>query len=361
MMARLMILFILGGNLLLAEMCLANTGYVSKGDAGWMVDTVPYSINPPEQNGPVKIKISLDLLDINSISDHEESIGFTGALKLTWIDPRSAFDPNVAGVDEKTYSGDFQFNELSTSWYPQVVLLNENSLYETGASILKVRPDGSSTLIQTINAAAKTRMDLRLFPFDIQKLLIKFSIFGYNKEEMVLESDFVRVDLTSTELSLSEWKTIDFQYFVGETSAPILGINKATSTFNVEVVVKRKPVFVVRTIIIPLLLIVFLSFCVFWLDIKAIQDRLNVSFIGLLTITAYQLVISDILPHVGYFTLVHGLVSVSLIMVSLTITINILMIQSAAKLPNLINLNYACRWIFPTLYTFSLLALYAYK
>ena len=239
--------------------------------------------------------------------------------------------------------------------------MNENSLYETGASILKVRPDGSSTLIQTINAAAKTRMDLRLFPFDIQKLLIKFSIFGYNKEQMVFESDFVRVDLTATELSLSEWKTIDFQYFVGETSAPILGINKATSTFNVEVVVKRKPVFVVRTIIIPLLLIVFLSFCVFWLDIKAIQDRLNVSFIGLLTITAYQLVISDILPHVGYFTLVHGLVSVSLIMVSLTITINILMIQSVAKLPNLINLNYACRWIFPTLYTFSLLALYGYK
>jgi len=109
------------------------------------------------------------------------------------------------------------------------------------------------------------------------------------------------------------------------------------------------------------LLIVFLSFCVFWLDVNAIQDKLNVSFIGILTITAYQLVISDILPHVAYFTLVHGLVSISLIMVSLTIAVNILMIKSVSKLPNLINFNYACRWIFPILYTFSLLALYAYR
>lgn len=360
-MVRLKILLFIIVNLLSAEMCLANTSYVSKSDAGRMVNTVPYSISIPKQNGPIKIKISLVLLNINDISNHEETIGFTGELKLEWTDQRSIFDPNVAGVDEKTYSGDFQFNKFFSSWYPQVVLLNENALYETGASILKVKPDGSSTLLQTINVSAKTPMDLRLFPFDSQKLLIRFSIFGYDKEEMVLEPNFVGFDLTAPEFTLSEWEMIDFQYFSGEMNAPILGTNKATSTVSLEVAVKRKSLFVVTTVIIPILLIVFLSFCVFWLDIKAIQDRLNVSFIGILTITAYQLVISDILPHVAYFTLVHGLVSTSLIMVSLTIVVNIVMIQSKSKLPNALHLNYACRWIFPILYIFSLLALYAYS
>ena len=33
-------------------------------------------------------------------------------------------------MDEKLYQGDYQFNEVFTGWFPQVVLVNESGLYE---------------------------------------------------------------------------------------------------------------------------------------------------------------------------------------------------------------------------------------
>jgi hypothetical protein len=358
---RLMTLLFLTVNLLSVEMAFAATASISKSDAGWMIDTVPYSISPPEQDGPIKVKIAVDLLDIYSISDHEQSIGFKAEMKLTWTDPRNAFDPNVAGVDIKTLTGDFQWNELSTGWYPQVVLLNEYDASDSGAILYKVKPDGSSTLFQTKNASAKVKMDLKRFPFDSQKLGIKFALFGYDTEQMVLEPEVFISDLSRTELTTPEWVITNLQSFIGEMKAPILGADKNTSTFTLEVDVKRKSTFVIGTIIIPLILIVLLSFAVFWLDVHSIQDRLNVSFIGVLTITAYQLVIGDSLPHVSYFTLVHWLIGISLIMVCLSIAVNVFMKQAVDNTPNILRLNYACKWAFPILYISSLIVMYVFE
>ena len=353
-------------SLLSMEMSLADTGSNTKSNAGWMVDTVPYSISPPERDGPIKIKIDVRLLEINNISDHEQLIDFTAEMKLTWTDERNAFDPNVTGVDEKTYTGDFQFDELSTSWYPQVILLNEKEFNEFGASIVKVKPDGSTTLLKEISTSARMPMDLRLYPFDSQKISIKFAIFGYEADKMVFETDtfltgLSKLDLTVPDLTVPEWALTNLRYFVGEMQAPLLGLDKTSSTFTVEIDLKRQSVFVTRTIIVPLILIVLLSFSVFWLDLKSIQDRLNVSFIGILTITAYQLVIGDLLPHVSYFTLVHGLLNISLIMVCLTVAVNIFMCHSEEKLSTAVNLNYVAKWAFPMLYIFSIFMWYILK
>ena len=61
-----------------------------------------------------------------------------------------------------------------------------------------------------------------------------------------------------------------------------------------------------RLVILPLVVIVLLSFSVFWMDRSSVGDRLGVSFIGILTGVAYQLVMSDHLPRISYVTLMHG-------------------------------------------------------
>ena len=47
-------------------------------------------------------------------------------MTLTWRDARQAFDPAVAGVEEKVFQGAYQFNEIWPGWYPQVILVNES-------------------------------------------------------------------------------------------------------------------------------------------------------------------------------------------------------------------------------------------
>ena len=137
--------------LLLAPMNIASAEKYNRLNASWMIDTVPYLISPPKQDNPIKVKVAFELFDLAKIEDSSATFSFTGQLMLSWMDPRNAFDPSIAGVEEKTYSGDFQFNELSTSWYPQVSLLNESEYYEEGAILAKIQPDGTTTVLKSIN------------------------------------------------------------------------------------------------------------------------------------------------------------------------------------------------------------------
>jgi hypothetical protein len=44
-------------------------------------------------------------------------------------------------VNEKVYQGDYQFNEISPGWFPQMVLVNSAGSYESQGVVLRVQPD----------------------------------------------------------------------------------------------------------------------------------------------------------------------------------------------------------------------------
>lgn len=134
------------------------------------------------------MRAQLQLQDINSIDDEAETFEFNSVLVLTWKDPRQAFDPKVAEIQEKIYQGDYQFNEVYPASFPQVVLTNESGLYESDAVILRLQPDGTSTLTSTINAVAETDFNMRLYPFDSQRLEAVFELIGLNTGKVVLEA-----------------------------------------------------------------------------------------------------------------------------------------------------------------------------
>lgn len=131
---------------------------------------------PPKQAGPVEVRARLELRDVNQIDDSAETFEFTGVLALEWRDPQQAFDPGAVGANEKIFQGAYQFNELATGWYPQVVLANESGLFQKSGTLLRIRPDGSSTLIETVNAAAKTEFEMTRFLFDAHRLEAVFGL-----------------------------------------------------------------------------------------------------------------------------------------------------------------------------------------
>ena len=136
----------------------------------------------------------------------------------------------------------------------------------------------------------------------------------------------------------------------GDSSALVLGVD-----------VNRRPFFILRRVVIPLGVIALLSFSVFWMDRSSIGDRLNVSFIGILTGVAYNLVISDDLPSISYFTLVHGFLNLSFLMMCGTVVINLVVSdrdrRGKVKAGDL--LDRRCRWAFPLVYAALNLAMLA--
>jgi len=311
-----------------------------------------FLLGPPIDDGPVVVRANFEINDINEINDENETFEFTGVLTLRWHDKRQAFDPTAAGVDEKVYQGDYQFNEVFTGWFPQVILVNESGLYEVDGVVLRAQADGTLTLIQTLNAIAKVELNVRRYPLDRQRLEAVFEVLGFKNSEVVLQAESQTTPSVNNKARIPQWSITGIGMSTRDRSASYTGSPGVASAFVVTVDVKRESFFIGRLVILPLVVIVFLSFSVFWMDRSSLGDRTSVSFIGILTAVAYQIMTIDILPQISYFTLINGFLNLSFFIMCATVVINLVVgafdKQGRFEVGDRIDLR--CRWVFPLVY-----------
>jgi len=95
-----------------------------------------------------------------------------------------------------------------------------------------------------------------------------------------------------------------------------------------------------------------LSWSVFWMERSSLADRISVSFIGILTAVAYQIVVSEIQPHISYVTLMHGFLILSLLIMSGTVVINLVVgtLDKQGRVAAGDRVDRRCRWLFPLAY-----------
>jgi neurotransmitter-gated ion-channel len=312
---------------------------------------------PPPAEGPVVVRASFALRDVNDIDDSKETFQFSGILRLTWLDPRQAFDPTEAGVTEKFYQGEFQFNESSPAWYPQVMLANESGLYEKNAVLLRVRPDGTQTLYESVHAMAETDLELRRMPFDAQTLQAVFEVFGMDSSEVRLEVEPGDGESTAPDIRVPQWHLVRTAMRTGDRIAPELGDDRRVSQLVLSIGVERQSLFMLRLVVLPLALIVALSWTVFWMDRSSLGDRISVSFVGILTAVAYQLVVADLMPDVSYVTLIHAFLNVSFAIMCASVVINLIVgaYDKAGRSDIGDIIDRRCRWAFPLVYAVLLL------
>ena len=312
----------------------------------------PLLLTPPNKSGPVVVLTHFALYDINEIKDDTETFEFTGVITLSWRDPRQAFDPIDVGTDEKIFQGNYQFNELSTGWYPQLVLVNEAGLYQTDGVVLRIQADGTSTLIQTLYAAAETDFNMHRYPFDSQRMEAIFEVLGFDRDEVLLKTNSETIEFLSNKLRVPQWNLTGANMLVRDRSAPYAGRLGVSSAFVVSFDVQRESFYLKRLVIIPLVLIVLLSFSVFWMDKSSLGDRVGVSFIGILTAVTYQIMVSDHLPSISYITVMHGFVNLSFLTMCATVIINLVVgaLDQRGKNALADRIDLHCRWIFPLAY-----------
>jgi hypothetical protein len=316
-------------------------------------------LTPPPSGGPVVVRTGFQLLDITSIDDQSETFEFTGILTAQWKDERQAFDPAAEGVTEKFYQGNFQFNEISPSWYPEISLLNTAGTFEKEEPLFRVRSDGTCTLVIPISATAKSELQLRHYPFDRQSLQAIFAMPGYTEAEVVMQP----LELPALEPSairVPQWILQQTRHLTDTVIPTAPGQEGRTATFIFEMDVKRQGAFVMRLVVGPLFLVVILSWSVFWMDRASVGDRMSVSFVGLLTAVAYQIVLGDILPHISYLTPINVFVNISFVIMCASIVVNLIVgeLNRENRGHEADVIDNWCKRIFPAVYL-SLLALTA--
>jgi hypothetical protein len=126
--------------------------------------------------------------------------------------------------------------------------------------------------------------------------------------------------------------------------------------------VARRPGFMLRVVVFPLAMLVMLSWSVFWMDRESLGNQMDISFIGILTVVAYQIMVSASVPRLPYFTLMSAFIYISFVTVCASVVINLLVGRldrtGRRELGDRVDLT--CRWAFPGAYVTLLLAAVGY-
>ncbi len=306
---------------------------------------------PPPAAGPLDVSVGFFLVDVVDINEDEQTFELDGILTLEWDDPRLAFDPSEVGADELVYQGPYKFDEVFDGWWPQLVLRNESGRYERQGVVLRVAPDGSVSYVEQLQAVAEAKMDLRRIPFDRQRFPVTFAMVGFGGDRVRLRPAPTRTGFGET--TLSQWRVDDVEARVSTTDHGSLdGPEAPVSTVTFELPVTRSPRFLLRLVVFPMILFVALTWSVFWMDRESLGNRMDISFLGILTVVAFQTLVSDRLPRISYFTILSAFVYISYVTLAASVIVNLRVsfLDRRGDVGRGDRLDRRCRWIFPVGY-----------
>jgi hypothetical protein len=207
-------------------------------------------------------------------------------------------------------------------------------------------------LIEKVSAVAKSELNLRRFPFDKQLLEAVFEVLGFDKDEVRLEAMSAPARRVVGEINIPQWKILDVTMSTRDRPATDGFTEVTRSAFVTSIEARRESFYVGRLVTLPLFVIVLLSFSVFWMDKASLGDRMSVSFIGILSAVAYQVVMSEILPKIAYVTWMNAFLNFSFLTMVGTVVVNLLVgvLDQRARTELADRIDHVSRWAFPLAY-----------
>jgi hypothetical protein len=190
---------------------------------------------------------------------------------------------------------------LEDIWHPDFSPIN---LRSTLSPRWEIAIDGDGNVICRYRQTDTfiTPLNLKKFPFDKQTLKIKFLSRWHGPESIQPVWMVDRSGYMDT-FSITGWKFEGMTVRAG--SEPIRAIgsySREVSSIEVDLKLDRISSFYVWKVIFPLALIVFMAWSVFWIDPTELAGQLGISSASVITMIAFQLSLSDLLPKISYLT-----------------------------------------------------------
>lgn len=251
---------------------------------------------PGAAAGPTTISVGLWLIDIDNIDSAQQNFVASVFVGLRWKDRRLAFN----GKERRKYG-------LDEVWDPRVLIVNEIGIVrKTLPEEVYVSPDGTVTYDQRYVGPFSQPLKLKEFPFDTHVFRLHLVAPGYGPDEIRFVPDRTLIDGgmkyaagIAEEISLPDWditgyETKELPYYV------MPGYDVAG--YALEFTARRHAQYYIWKIILPLVLIVLMSWSVFFIDPTNAGTKIGVATSAMLTLIAYRFVIDSQVPRVPYLT-----------------------------------------------------------
>ena len=301
---------------------------------------------PASGNGSTEVSVGIWIVDISNIDSAQQSFTAEIALVLRWKDPRLAH----------TGSGVVRY-PLEQVWHPRVGIANETaSVTRKFPEWVEVEPNGTLIYRQRYAGAFTQRLRLQSFPFDRQTFHIQIVAVRYlpNEVRFVPDEDWVRNGLKSAggiapsitlpDWTIEKWETRPLTY--------VLTPGLQYSGYVFEFTASRNAQHYILKVILPLVLIVIMSWVVFWTEPTNSNTQFSVAVTSMLTLIAYRFAVDTQLPRLPYLTRLDALFLTSTLLVffSLIEVLATTILDNNQQTERAKKLDRYCRVIFPAVF-----------
>ena len=335
-------------------MCLglALGGWPGPAEIGAAAPPRPERRAPAIGQGPTEVDAGFYLISISKVNELDETFDIDGHLYLRWKDEGQAWDPATGGPGPRELA-------LEEVWWPRTAIFNARNDRVTSHVRLLAWPDGRMLYRERFGATVLSDMDLRRFPFDSQVVRIEVRSFAFDIDTVGLRP---AADLIghNAEFTMDSWRLGGSRGRVAEPRADPDG--SVHSRFVYEVELHRRYEFYVWKVFLPLLLIVGMSWALFWLESGSLSTSMSVGATSMLAAIAFNFAVAGSLPRLSYMTLMDGFIFTcyTAIFLSLVLDVRVWRLHRGGQDKKAERVDRACRWLFPACFGLTCLLLFGW-
>jgi hypothetical protein len=314
----------------------------------------PTALRPGSDAGPTKVGYAVWLGDVKQIDGVAQTFSVSFVVAMRWHDLRLAH----AGPGAKQYA-------LDDIWHPRLLILNEaGDTVRSLPEVADVAPDGTAAYRQRLIGTFSQSLDLRAFPFDRDTFRVPFVSLGHRPEEVAFAPDEMAIAAgMRAGIGLPEKLTIqDWRVESATTHVNPLHVTPGVelASFAFEFTAARRAQHFIIKVILPLVLIVAMSWAVFWIEPNDASTQFGISITAMLTLIAYRFAIDGDVPKLPYLTKLDAFILMSTVLVFLSL----IEVMVTTKFANRDRTELArkidrrCRWIFPLVFSAATIAIF---
>ncbi|WP_417387238.1 hypothetical protein [Gimesia sp.] len=256
---------------------------------------------PSSPGEATEVQIMIYVIDIDEINSADQSFASSVYYEARWNNPLLLHQgPGPLHVD------------LTKIWNPRLTIVGQQNAWKSYPETAEILPDGTVIYRQKVWGHFSQPLNLRDFPFDRQELSLQLVSPGMTENQVVmvpLVDQLGRTSKLARRFSLPDFDILSFQakaapYYPDQRPIGVAG-------FEMKIQVARQPDYYILKVILPLCMIVIMSWLPRWLNPEQSGTNIGISTSAFLTLVAYLFAITVLLPRISYITRIDRFIMLS--------------------------------------------------
>ncbi|NXA41008.1 ACHA7 protein, partial [Eudromia elegans] len=279
---------------------------------------------------PLVVELQLSLLQIIDVDEKNQVLITNAWLQMYWVDVYLSWDQyEYPGVQNLRFPAD-------QIWVPDILLYNsaDERFDATFHTNVLVNYSGSCQYIPPGILKSTCYIDVRWFPFDVQKCDLKFGSWTHSGS--LLDLQMLEADI-SNYISNGEWDLVAVPGKRNELYYECCKEPYPDVTYTVTM--RRRTLYYGLNLLIPCVLISALALLVFLLPADS-GEKISLGITVLLSLTVFMLLVAEIMPATSdSVPLIAQYFASIMVIVGLSVVVTVLVLQfhhhdpQAGKMP----------------------------